>query len=307
MSTKSKGIQVIAELNHLDFIDTLSERQLNELKMGFLNGLDRIKTAQKKFAEQESQLKRIKWMTELTAKELSNYLVHGYVRLNDKYKVMIFVIICMIQKYYFIKRWNIMTWAQAASLRVYDKIDHRDFVGKFGIATITEKQGSNLRIHYDGYSRKWDVWSDYEKELYRFAKAGSISDRVSDKFGHKRKGDYIDINPSLKHPGWKRGRIRIFDVHKFKGQVQIVYDNAMKTQHQLYWTHLDNPYEIAEFGSKYTPHSKLTSCERKEKERHDVISKFVEMTNSDRNTAKAILKIENWRLRVAVSKFFESI
>ena len=44
---------------------------------------------------------------------------------------------------------------QAKKLKVRDKIDHRDQDGKFVYATIMDKQGTNLKIHYDGWSTKW--------------------------------------------------------------------------------------------------------------------------------------------------------
>eukprot|EP01084_Bolivina_argentea_P078937 143255_1 len=43
-----------------------------------------------------------------------------------------------------------MTLDQAQKLRIHDKIDHRDQVGRFVYATVLEKQGTNLKIHYVG-------------------------------------------------------------------------------------------------------------------------------------------------------------
>ncbi|ETO13350.1 selenocysteine-specific elongation factor selB -like protein [Reticulomyxa filosa] len=58
--------------------------------------------------------------------------------------------------------------------------------------------------------------------------------------------DYIDINPTSRHPGWKVGQIRRVD--RFSGQVQVVYkDNG---QEFLYWAHLNNPDEVAPFMTK---------------------------------------------------------
>eukprot|EP01084_Bolivina_argentea_P038454 71086_1 len=54
-----------------------------------------------------------------------------------------------------------MTLEEANKLQIHDKVDHRDQVGVFVYATVKEKQGTNLKIHYDGWSRKWDTWSDY--------------------------------------------------------------------------------------------------------------------------------------------------
>ena len=71
-----------------------------------------------------------------------------------------------------------LTLKQAKLLKIGDKIDHRDKIGMFAVATILDKKDSNLLIHYEGYSDKYDVWSDYNKELYRFAKQSQISNRL---------------------------------------------------------------------------------------------------------------------------------
>ncbi|ETO24094.1 hypothetical protein RFI_13066 [Reticulomyxa filosa] len=58
--------------------------------------------------------------------------------------------------------------------------------------------------------------------------------------------DYIDINPTLRHPGWKAGQIRRMD--RSSGQVQVVYKES--GQEFLYWAHLNNPEEVASFMTK---------------------------------------------------------
>ncbi len=63
-------------------------------------------------------------------------------------------------------------------------------------ATVGEKQATNLKIHYDGWSRKWDTWSDFNLEIHRFAVAASIGKRPSHRFHQLKKGDYVNINPS---------------------------------------------------------------------------------------------------------------
>jgi len=141
---------------------------------------------------------------------------------------------------------NHMAMADAYKLKVHDKIDHRDQVGRFVYATVAEKRGGNLKIHYDGWSRKWDTWSDFEQEIHRFAKAGSISKRPAHRFNDLKKGDWVDLNPTQRHPGWKTGEIRRLD--QKSGQVQVVYNAQEKNF--LYWAHLDNVDEIAEFASQ---------------------------------------------------------
>merc|ERR1712013_964553 len=72
------------------------------------------------------------------------------------------------------------------------------------------------------------------------------SKRQSHRFHDLKKGDYVDLNPSQRHPGWKCGEIRRLD--QKSGQVQVVYESMDKNY--LYWAHLDNEQEIAEFTSK---------------------------------------------------------
>ena len=70
-----------------------------------------------------------------------------------------------------------MTLEQASQLQPGDHIDHRDDVGRYLLALVTEKHGYKLKIHYEGWNPKWDVVSDYGVELYRFAAPKSISRR----------------------------------------------------------------------------------------------------------------------------------
>eukprot|EP01083_Nonionella_stella_P296187 1006290_1 len=140
-----------------------------------------------------------------------------------------------------------MTLKEALSLKVHDKIDHRDCVGRFVFATVKEKQETKVKIHYAGWSKKWDTWSDFEKEIRRFAAAGSISLRKPNLMKSLKKGDYVDVNPTGRHSGWTLGEIRRIDA-KAPGQVQVCYEHKNKSY--LYWTHLDNEEEITTFATK---------------------------------------------------------
>ena len=136
---------------------------------------------------------------------------------------------------------------EAFVLMEHGKLDHRDSVGRFVYATVSEKRSeTNYKIHYDGWSRKWDTWSDFKKERHRFFRVGAVSRRPAHRFEQLKKGDYVDINPVLTHPGWKVGKIKRFD--EKSGQVQVSYELGDKDY--LYWTHLDNEQEIAEFASE---------------------------------------------------------
>ena len=138
-----------------------------------------------------------------------------------------------------------MQFWDAFKLKVGDKVDHRHTTGFFVYATVLEKQGTKLKIHYDGWSHLKDTWSDFQTGIDRFAKAGSISKRPAHRFKRLKKGDYVDINPiRFFMPGWKSGEI----LSRFNGQVQVGFQCAGRSY--IYGSHLDNGYEIAEFASR---------------------------------------------------------
>eukprot|EP01084_Bolivina_argentea_P265489 450032_1 len=140
--------------------------------------------------------------------------------------------------------------SDASKLKINDKIDHRDEVGRVVYSAVIDKKGTNIKIHYDKWSRKWDIWSDFSKELYRYAKPRSISKRLAHRFENIKKHDYIDINPIIKRPGWKKGQVRRIDDNS--GQIQVVYEEKSLNEIEYYkfWAHVDNTNEIANFTSK---------------------------------------------------------
>ena len=177
------------------------------------------------------------------------------MRQNDKYKILSMDINKIIQQFYgmyYMKGWMLMTMKEILSLRVGDKVDHRDKFGRFLYATIKEKYGDRqLKVHYDNFDNQWDEWTDFEDEYYRFAKAGSISRRpIHDyNFQNIKVGDYVDFNPGLQHPGigWKSVEVLKFD--NKSGQVLVVYQGPDDQNHE-FWTHLDNREEVASFKTK---------------------------------------------------------
>merc|ERR1712228_672672 len=168
-----------------------------------------------------------------------------------------------------------MTPSEAAQLKINDKVDHRDCVHRFLQATIVDKVRSNLKIHYDGWSDKHDTWCDCAS-IHRFADAGSISKRPAHRFTNLKIGDMIDINPKYQHRGWKQGHIERMNGES--GQVQVAYE--CRGKYYLYWAHLDNKQEIAEFQSKSKDGNDLQSKKRKFDE------------NSDNRPAKRMKEID---------------
>ena len=156
-----------------------------------------------------------------------------------------------------------LTLKDASNLKVNDKADHCDIVGRFLLATITDKVGTNLKIHYDGWPKKWDIWCDFSKELHRFAAPKSISKRPAHRFKDLKEKDLIDIQPFTRFPaaGWKPGEISAFDEES--GQIQVWYDQ--KGKRYLQWAHPDDPTKVAEFRSKSAEPNKKKVCSEKRK------------------------------------------
>jgi len=129
---------------------------------------------------------------------------------------------------------------EAYQLQIGDKVDHRDELGRFVYAEVAQKQGTVLKIHYVGWSEKWDKWSDFKQELHRFAKAGAISQRPASSLLHLKIEDVVEMNPTHKHAGWRTGTVRKID--QKSGQIQVMYE--FNGQQHLYWLHRDNAAEI---------------------------------------------------------------
>ena len=129
--------------------------------------------------------------------------------------------------------------------------------GKAVYATVIDKHGSNLKIHFVGWLSHWDCYIDCEKEFYRFAQPYSISMRPAHRLKNIQKGDFIDINinPVVRHrqdhprPCWCVGKVRKLD-HK-SGQVKVGYNYQYnKQEFHFHWDHLDNEQVFAPFKSK---------------------------------------------------------
>ena len=134
------------------------------------------------------------------------------------------------------------------SLKVGDKIDHRDETGKFIKSTIVAKKDNQFKIHYDGWSKQWDRWSNFMHDLHRFAAYKSISKSMSIRCpqGSIYKDCKVDIHPKLRHPGvWRIGKVRRMDERS--GQIEVIYKHGKKKF--LMWVHLDDRTEINKFGT----------------------------------------------------------
>ena len=139
-----------------------------------------------------------------------------------------------------------MTMKQPFKLQTGDKIDHRDENGRFDVATIQRKKGTNLFLHYDGLSSKWDVWNDIHPDTHRFSKAKSISKRPAHRYKTLRKGDMIYFKPI--YIFIVNGNGVEFRIHQHSGQIEVIYEHHGRNH--FYWSHLDHTDEIKDVSYK---------------------------------------------------------
>eukprot|EP01084_Bolivina_argentea_P160746 279885_1 len=106
-----------------------------------------------------------------------------------------------------------MSVSELENLQINNKIDHRNTAGKFIGATIIDKNGMKLKIHYEDIdNHQHDIWSDFSIERHKFAKYGTISKYVSKILSDLEIDDDVDINPMYNgHDGWRSGAIEEID------------------------------------------------------------------------------------------------
>lgn len=124
-----------------------------------------------------------------------------------------------------------------ASLDIGSIIDHRDESGRFVLAKVIDRRGSSLRIHYDGWGSKYDCWSNYKREIHRFARAGFVSRRKSVLTQYVFKDSPIKIKPRGISKKWLSGKIYLVDPRS--GQVEV--RGALK---EPYWVHIEDTEEV---------------------------------------------------------------
>jgi len=145
-----------------------------------------------------------------------------------------------------------MTLEEAQRLKLDDMVDIRLSTGQFVAGKVVQILDNRIQLLCSGYH----TWADYATELYRFAVYKSISRRVAHRFPGLKKGDLIDVNPLLRHFGWKGSEIVDFD----GGQIQVSYNH--NGQSFYHWAHLDDKTEIAIIFSKSTVQSQAIDDEK---------------------------------------------
>eukprot|EP01083_Nonionella_stella_P025078 69076_1 len=174
-----------------------------------------------------------------------------------------------------------MTMDEAHQLVVNDMIDHRDIVGCSAGATIIAKQGTNLHIHYPGWGHDYDIWSDYNTELHKFAKHKSISLRPRHRLFTLKINDFVDVNPwRTEHKGWTIGTVE--EIDKESGQIMVAYVckmNGDESQEFMTWVHIDMKEELA-------PLHTYSSAEQMQI--HDETGSVHSSTDMDESTATSV-------------------
>eukprot|EP01083_Nonionella_stella_P210473 761935_1 len=117
-----------------------------------------------------------------------------------------------------------MTMDEANRLKPGDKVDHRDDAGRWIKSTILGRKDTNLNVHYDGWSSKWDSWCDYSIYLHKFAAVRSISRCPRVRGKHIEEKMFVDVKPSYRHGKncyWRKGKVRRVD--DYSGQIEVIY------------------------------------------------------------------------------------
>mmetsp|Transcript_14578 Transcript_14578/g.13080 ORF Transcript_14578/g.13080 Transcript_14578/m.13080 type:complete len:448 (+) Transcript_14578:159-1502(+) len=139
----------------------------------------------------------------------------------------------------------LLTREQFSRLRVNDKIDHRDYQGRYVPAQIVTKRGFTVTVHYVGWSDKYDKTVKYTSAPTDFAQAGSISkSAATGPLCEYTKGDYVKYRPVGDDSSkWRKAVIVKMDNKYNSGQVKVQYKNSTGKECER-WTHLDNQFEI---------------------------------------------------------------
>eukprot|EP01083_Nonionella_stella_P232356 819790_1 len=142
-------------------------------------------------------------------------------------------------------KFEYMSKKQIDSIKVNDKIDHRNDQGKFTGAIVLNKEGTTLTLQYDDMNGA--IVTEHAQNVYKFGRYHTISKRKAHRHTNLIELDYIDINTSYNHGGWRYGEINELD--DISGQVQVGYLDD-DDEYQELWTHLDNEDEVAAVGTK---------------------------------------------------------
>eukprot|EP01083_Nonionella_stella_P117975 352045_1 len=142
-----------------------------------------------------------------------------------------------------------MTLEEANALQINDRFDHRDKFGRVFAARVAQREAGRIRVKYEGWPSKYNVWSDIRSELWKFSRYQSISKRPRHRFIDLNIGDFIDVfSTHLGNGGGKWQYAEIKQLDGESGQVQVMFNNSK--EECVYWVHLDDTSEVAVFATK---------------------------------------------------------
>ena len=176
----------------------------------------------------------------------------------------------------------LLTKEEFIDLRVNDKIDHRDYEGRYIPAQIVCKSGLKVTIHYIGWSNKWDKTVNYKSRPTDFARFGSVSSRKSTgSLSNYKIGDYVFYRPVAEQScKWRKGRICKMDNKYGSGQVKVQYTNSSGKTHER-WTHLDNSLEI--LPARNDQNKKYQSSQHSHVNRHSHYNNYNNYNHDNNN------------------------
>eukprot|EP01083_Nonionella_stella_P296960 1008646_1 len=139
-----------------------------------------------------------------------------------------------------------MTREELEDLEVSQFIDHRDVQGKWLAAQINQldRDRVTVEIHYIGWARRWDLWTDINKGAVRFAPFRSLSLYDGTLKCPFAAGDFVNIKVPWVNE-WVLGEVK-----KAEGlQVQVGYNNRSSTRQCFKWFHCQDRSELRAMDS----------------------------------------------------------
>eukprot|EP01084_Bolivina_argentea_P282232 483056_1 len=162
----------------------------------------------------------------------------------------------------------LLTDSDLSSLRVGDKIDHRDYKGRWCKASITQKQFMFIKLHYVGWNSQYDCWIHISEDYEKLAKYGRITRRqVQRKLLQNLKiNDKVLIRlPSchrFHYMSWIKAKVSY--IEEDTGQIKFTYGITQNSDAKYsWWTHPDNVDECKPY------HNTNTSINQQQDHNHD--------------------------------------
>ena len=146
----------------------------------------------------------------------------------------------------------VLTDSELLSLRVGDKIDHRDYKGRFCKASITQKQFMFIKLHYVGWNSQYDCWIHLNEDYQNIAKYGRITRRQVQRkeLQNLKINDRVLIRlPSchrFHYMSWINAKVSY--IEEDTGQIKFSYGITNTNDNKYsWWTHPDNIDECKPF------------------------------------------------------------